>query len=158
RTLQTQSGDILGTPSYMPPEQACGRPASIGPPADVYALGAILYELITGRRPFEAGSTPELLLRVMAADPIPPSRLQHGIPRDLDTICLKCLQKDPRRRYARAADLGEDLERFREGRPILARPTSPLEKGWKWAKRNPVVTSLTTTLLLVLLVGAMLVT
>ena len=139
---QTQSGSILGTPSYMAPEQAAGKIKEIGPRSDLYALGGILYELLTGRPPFRAASVLDTLLQVRTQEPIPPSQFQPKVPRDLETICLKCLQKDPAKRYATAAALGEDLRRFLAGEPILARPVSRAESLWRLCRRNPRVAAL----------------
>ena len=133
----TQSGVFLGTPSYAAPEQVEGR--SVGPAADIYALGAIFYHMLTGRPPFQAATVLQTLDQVKTADPVPPSRLQPGLPRDAETIALKCLEKDPHRRYADAAALAEDLDRFLAGRPILARPTGAAERLRKWVRRRPAV-------------------
>jgi eukaryotic-like serine/threonine-protein kinase len=139
---QTQSGSILGTPSYMAPEQAEGKNKEIGPRSDIYALGGILYEFLTGRPPFRAASVLDTLQQVRKEEPIPPSQFQPKVPRDLETICLKCLQKDPARRYVSAAALSEDLRRFLAGEPILARPVNRVEWLWRWCRRNPRVAAL----------------
>ena len=139
---QTRSGSILGTPSYMSPEQAKGETHKVGPAADQYALGAILYELFTGRPPFQGTSVLDTLDQVRKKEPVPPSQLQPKMPRDLETICLKCLEKDPARRYADVAALAEDLRRFQAGEPIVARPVSGPERFWRWCLRNQGVAAL----------------
>ncbi len=133
---QTVTGAVMGTPSYMSPEQAWGRTAEIGKPADIYGLGSMLYEFCTGRPPFQGSSTVETLDLVRNREPVPPSQLQPKLPVDLETICVKCLQKEPHRRYETAHALADDLRRFLEGRPILARPVSAPERLYRWAKRN----------------------
>jgi WD40 repeat protein len=150
---ETREGDVLGTPSYMSPEQAGGKVGEIGPPADIYSLGVLLYELLTGHVPLLGPTTIETLVLVRTEDPIPPRRLQPKVPRDLDTICLKCLEKEPARRYASAQELADDLGRFLDGEPIRARPTPRWERAWKWARRRPVVAGLSAALVAVLLLG-----
>ncbi|HVK16458.1 MAG TPA: serine/threonine-protein kinase [Fimbriiglobus sp.] len=143
----TQTGDILGTPSYMSPEQATGQTGEIGPATDVYALGSILYELLTGRPPFLANSPLVTLQQVATEDPVSPSQLQRQLPRDLVTVCLKCLQKEPSRRYATAGELADDLRRFLNGESVRARPVGAAKRAWRWARRNPAVAGLTAALI-----------
>ncbi len=140
---QTHTGAIMGSPSYMAPEQAWGQTHQIGPLTDVYALGAILYELLIGRPPFQGATVIETIELVRTEEPVPPTRLQPKIPVDLETICLKCLQKDPGKRYSDANSLAEDLQRFLEDRPILARPAGTAERLARWCRRNPKVARLT---------------
>jgi tetratricopeptide (TPR) repeat protein len=154
---QTQTGAVLGTPAYMAPEQAEGR-KNIGPGVDIYALGAILYETLTGRPPFRAATAWDTIYQVLNDDPVPPTRLQPRIPRDLETICLKCLEKDSTRRYLRAGDLADDLGRFLRDEPICARPVGVAERLWRWARRNPRVAALVSAFFLTLSLGLMLVT
>ena len=153
----TQTGEILGTPSYMAPEQAAGKVHAIGPVTDIYALGAILYEMLTGRPPFKGESTLDTLEQVRSQEPVPPSHLQPRLPRDLSTICLKAMAKSPERRYPTAKELAEDLRRFLDGKPIVARPVSRAEKLWRWCRRNPMpalLISAIAVLLLAVTIGA----
>jgi tetratricopeptide (TPR) repeat protein/tRNA A-37 threonylcarbamoyl transferase component Bud32 len=133
----TKSGTLMGSPSYMSPEQARGETQEIGPLSDLYSLGAILYELLTGRAPFVGTSMLETLVQVRNQEPVPPSRLQPKVPHDLETICLKCLQKEAGKRYGSCEALAEDLHRFLAGEPIRARPVGRIERLWRWCRRNP---------------------
>lgn len=151
----TLSGQILGSPNYLPPEQAEGRHGAVGPPSDVYSLGAILYQLLTGRPPFQADSLATLLKQVIEAQPVAPRVLNPGVPRDLETICLKCLEKEIPRRYPTAQALAEDLARFLDGRPVQARPLHAPGRLIRWTRRKPVGAALSAALILTFLAGLM---
>jgi serine/threonine protein kinase len=148
-----RNGEVLGTPLYMAPEQAKGQSTDVGPAADVYSLGVILYEMLTGQTPFQAGSVFEVLRRVTTTPAKPPRQLRKHLSRDLDAICRRCLEKDPRQRYRTALSLAEDLERFLNGEPVRARPPSAPERWWNWSLRNPVPSVLLLTVSSVLLFG-----
>jgi WD40 repeat protein len=146
----TLEGQVLGTPAYMSPEQASGQSAKVDGRSDIYSVGAILYEMLTGMPPF-SGSVCMVLHQVLHDEPRSPRRLSERVPRDLETICLKCLHKEPARRYASAAVLAEDLRRYLKGVPITARPVSRAERAWRWCRRNPLVSALALALVLAFL-------
>ena len=150
----TRTGAISGTPSYMPPEQARGDLKSVGPAGDVYALGAVLYECLTGRPPFKGANPAETLRQVLDTPPARLRSINTAVPRDLETVALKCLEKDPNRRYPSAEALAADLDRWLDGRPVTARRVGSVGQAWRWAKRNPTVAGLLTAVLLVFAVGA----
>jgi WD40 repeat protein len=153
----TLSGELVGTPSYMAPEQA-GKSRDVGPAADVYGLGAILYEMLTGHPPFKAATALDTVLQVLYEEPLLPSRLRPDVPRDLENICLKCLEKSPARRYSSALELAEDLRRFRRGETVLARPVGPRERLWKWVRRRPTLAGLGAGIVLITVVAFGLIT
>jgi tRNA A-37 threonylcarbamoyl transferase component Bud32 len=150
----TKAGTLMGTPSYMSPEQARGEIDEVGPLADLYSLGAILYELLTGRPPFAGTTMLDTLTQVRNQEPVPPSRLQPKCPRDLETIALKCLEKEPGKRYANCEALANDLQLFIAGKPIKARPVSVAERAWRWCRRNPRVAALSTVVGVLLIFAA----
>ncbi len=150
----THTGQVLGTPAYMAPEQASGAVKEVSQSADIYSLGAVLYCLLTGRPPFQAASVMETLIQVTSAEPVSPRDINREVPRDLETICLKCLEKQPQKRYATAQDLADDLQRFANREPILARPVSRVEKVWRWCRRNPLLPSLASVASILLILGA----
>jgi serine/threonine-protein kinase len=133
----TGSGIIVGTPSYMAPEQAVGRRAAVGPHSDVYSLGAVLYEMLTGRPPFREATPLDTLVQVIESETIPPRRINPHIPPEVELICLKCMAKDPAQRYVTAAELADDLERFTRGEPIHARPQHFHQRLLRWVRQEP---------------------
>jgi WD40 repeat protein/tRNA A-37 threonylcarbamoyl transferase component Bud32 len=149
----TLTGQLLGTPSYIAPEQTSGKSKSPGPPSDIYSLGAILYHALTGRAPFRAETIEETLLQVLHSEPIKPRLLNPSVPPDLETICLKCLEKEPAKRYATAEDLAQDLNRFLNHQPIKARPATVVERAGRWAHRNPALAATLSGLVIVFFLG-----
>jgi hypothetical protein len=151
----TATGTVLGTPSYMPPEQADGKSRRLGPAGDVYSIGAILYELLTGRPPFQAATPLDTVLLVINTEPIAPRMLNPKLSRDLETICLKCLEKDPRWRYQSAQELADDLDRYLKREPIRARRINLLNRGLRWLRRNPWQTTAAAALILAILMTSL---
>jgi len=149
----TVSGQVLGSPNFMAPEQAQGRQREVGPASDVYSIGAMLYHLVTGRPPFQAATLTDVLQQVVTTEPAAPRLVNPSVPRDLETICLKCLEKEVQRRYPTAQELAEDLGRFLQDQPIRARPVSVAGKAWKWCRRQPVRAGLIGALALVFILG-----
>ena len=149
----TATGVIMGTPSYMSPEQAEGRNRQLTIASDIFSLGSILYQMLTGKTPFAGGTGLEIIKRVIEVEPPRPSTLNPKIDPDLETICLRCLQKEPQRRYLSARGLATDLEHWLEGKPIAARPVSDWERAWKWVRRHPAVSGLSAAIVISILVG-----
>jgi len=152
-TSLTLSGQVLGSPHFVPPEQASVKRGTVGPASDVYGIGSILYYLLTGRPPFTAEELPDVLQQVLNTDPVSPRLLNSSAPRDLETICLKCLEKEPHRRYSSARELAEELGRFLDDKPIHARPAGLSEKLWRWSRRQPAVAALSIALVLAVGLG-----
>src|SRR5438876_4262508 len=148
----TLSGQMLGSPNFMPPEQASSQRGKVGRHSDVYGLGAILYHLLTARPPFQAESFESVISQVLNTEPVSPRLLNSSVPRDLETICLKCLEKEPARRYATAKEHADDLDRLLKGEPVRARLMRPAGKAWRWSRRKPALTSSLLSMLLLLLI------
>ena len=147
----TLTGQVLGSPNFIPPEQAAGKRGAIGRHSDIYALGAILYYLLTARPPFAAATAHEIVHQVLTTEPVGPRSLNPNVPRDLEIICLKCLEKEPHRRYRTAQDLADELWRFLRGESIQARPVGPLERSWRWCRRNAKLAVLAGTVVVLVL-------
>src|SRR6185503_17946253 len=149
----THSAAIMGTPDYMAPEVAAGKAKQVTTAVDVYSLGAILYEILGGRPPFREETVSATLQKVLNAEPLSPRSLNPAVPRDLATMCLKCLEKEPLRRYRSAELLADELDRFARGEPILARPSTSLERMIKWTRRKPALAGSLAALALVFVLG-----
>src|SRR4029077_10547698 len=149
----TMTGQMLGSPNFMPPEQASSQRGKVGRHSDVYGLGAILYHLLTARPPFQAESFESVINQVLNTEPVSPRLLNSSVPPDLETICVKCLQKEPSRRYQSAQEVADELDRFLHDKPIQARPITRAERAWRWCRRNPVVAGLGVALVLAIITG-----
>jgi serine/threonine protein kinase len=147
----TVTGQVLGSPNFIPPEQAAGKRGAVGRHSDIYSLGAMLYHLLTARPPFAAATAHEIVHLVLNTEPVGPRSLNPSVPPDLETICLKCLEKEPRRRYRTAQELADELWRFLRGEPIKARPVGPLERFWRWCRRNRKLAALAATVVVLVL-------
>ena len=154
RAELTSTGQVLGTPNYMSPEQAAGKTELVGPASDVYSLGCVLYAALTGRPPLAAESVADTLYQVIHHEPVSARLLNPDVPKDVDTICLKCLQKEPHSRYGTAEELADDLDRFLQGRPVQARPIGSIDRVIRWCRRNRAVTGLLFAVTASLMLGA----